>query len=57
MNTIINAGDKQYLSTFIDDFNYFPFSKDTGTNANLFISSYNIETDESILPYEDQRED
>jgi len=25
----------------------------TGSNANLFVSSYTINTDESILPYED----
>lgn len=53
VNTIINAGKKQYLSTLIDDFNYFPFSMKTGSNANLFVSSYTINTDESILPYED----
>lgn len=51
---MINPQDKDYLSTFIDDFNYFPFSPKTGTNANFYISEYKITTDNSILPYEDK---
>lgn len=54
---MINPQDKDYLSTFIDDFNYFPFSPKTGTNANFYISEYKITTDNSILPYDDKSQD
>lgn len=37
----------------MEDVNYFPFSTTNGVNANLFISSYEIETDESLLPNEE----
>ena len=33
--------------------NYFPFSITEGVNANLFMATYTITTDESITPVED----
>jgi hypothetical protein len=53
INTIINPGDDTYLKTYLEDRNYFPFSPTDGVNANLFISSYTIDTDQSLWPVED----
>lgn len=52
VNIILNPGILDYYSYYVDDLNYFPFSKSSGVNANLFISSYTVTTDESILPFE-----
>lgn len=42
MNTIINADNQEYLGRYLEDRNYFQFTKDMGITANLFISSYDI---------------
>ena len=37
--------------------NYFPFTPIAGVNANIYLSSYTITTDESIYPFEDIRKE
>ena len=37
--------------------NYFPFSTSQGINANIFIATYTITTDQSIYPLEDIKDD
>ena len=41
----------------MDDLNYFPFSRSSGVNANLFLSTFVITTDNSISPVEDIKND
>lgn len=57
VNTIINAQDKDYISYYIEDRNYFQFTKTLGMTANMFISTYNIDTDQSLWPVEDPQTD
>lgn len=57
VNQIINGGSHEYLSYYLEDMNYFPFSLDSGVNANIYMSTYTITTDESISPFEDIRND
>ncbi len=52
MNTIINPTNKQFLSNYLDDLNYFPFTQSDGVSANFFLSSFEVTTDESIYPFE-----
>ena len=55
MNKIINAESHSYISSYLEDMNYFSFSTTLGINANLFMSTYTIVTDESIYPIEEKR--
>jgi hypothetical protein len=50
VNSILNGGSHEYITYYLEDMNYFPFSKTAGVNANLFLSTYSITTDESIYP-------
>lgn len=50
INTIINPDDTEYLKTYLEDRHFFTFTFDYGTKVNLFISSYKINTDESLWP-------
>ena len=52
---VINPSSHDYLTYYLDDLNYFPFSLTSGVNANLFLSSFQVTTDESIMPWEDIR--
>lgn len=51
VNTIINPDSSEYLGFYLEDRNYFQFTKTIGTSANIFISTYSIETDESLWPW------
>jgi hypothetical protein len=53
VNSILNGGSHEYITYYLEDMNYFPFSRTAGVNANLFLSTYKITTDESIYPIED----
>ena len=57
MNTVINSDDAQYLSYYLEDRNYFQFTRSLGTTANVFISSYTISTDQSLLPWQSYQDD
>jgi len=41
----------------LEDTNYFPFSPTDGVNVNFFISSFRIETDQSLWPFQDMKYD
>jgi|JI7StandDraft_1071085.scaffolds.fasta_scaffold1364070_2 hypothetical protein len=45
MNTILNPGIAEDITTYLDDLNYFPFTPTDGVSANFFLSSYEIDTD------------
>lgn len=57
VNTIINAEDKDYISYYIEDRNYFQFTSTLGMTANMFVSSYQIDTDQSLWPVKDPKTD
>ena len=57
VNQIINGESHEYLSYYLEDMNYFPFSTTSGVNANLYMATYTITTDESIYPTEDVHND
>ena len=40
VNTVMNPDDVDYFGTFLEDRNYFQFTKNIGTTANIFISTY-----------------
>jgi hypothetical protein len=54
INPLLNPGDKSYINYYLEDSNYFSFNTNIGVSANLFYSEYSIETDNSILPWEDK---
>lgn len=45
MNKILNPGDSTYIKDYLEDRNYFPFTPTDGVSANLFISSFDVQTD------------
>lgn len=53
VNTILNGEEREFRSLYLEDMNYFPFTNTNGVNANLFITSYSVSTDESIYPVQD----
>lgn len=57
INTVINSDDAQYLSYYLEDRNYFQFTRSLGTTANVFISSYTISTDQSLWPWQSFQDD
>jgi hypothetical protein len=57
VNTVINAGEKTYISYYLEDRNYFSFDTYTGVSANLFFDQYNINTDITILPWSEYHQD
>ena len=57
MNTIINPNNIDYLDYYVNTDNYFIFSKQVSIHSELMISDYTINTDNSILPYEDSHTD
>jgi hypothetical protein len=58
INTLINPGDQDYRSYYLDDSNGFVFTSKLGSTAEGSISSDIIETDVSVMPWEDiQKED
>jgi len=50
---LINPSDHSYFERYFEDNNYFFFSPQDGVEANLFVSEYQIDTDNSLSPYED----
>ena len=57
VNQIINGESHSYLNYYLEDMNYFPFSTTSGVNANIYMATYTISTDESIYPFEDIQND
>ena len=57
INPLINPGDQEYLSYYIEDKNYFKFTRKLGSDCNGRIEDYTIETDVSLLPYVQNKAD
>lgn len=57
VNKIINGESHEYISNYLEDMNYFPFSTTSGVNANIYMATYTIITDESIYPFEEKKND
>lgn len=51
-NPLINPGSKDYLSYYLEDKNYIAFTTELGAYSNGFVQEYSIETDKSLLPFE-----
>lgn len=45
INTVLNPQDSQYLSYYLEDRNYFTFTRTLGMTANVFISTFTVDTD------------
>jgi hypothetical protein len=53
VNTVINPQKTDYLSYYLEDRNYFTFTQTLGMTANIFISTFTIDTDLSLWPTQD----
>lgn len=51
MNPLINPGNQNYLSYYIEDVSYLKFTRKLGADSNGHIEDYTIETDVSLLPF------
>ena len=51
INPVINAGDSNYITYYLEDSNFFSFDLFTGISANLYHNDYKITTDNSIMPW------
>ena len=57
VNPLINPGDSNYLSYYLDDRNYMRFTTQLGTMSSGFVKDYSIITDVSLMPYSQTVED
>lgn len=53
INLNINPGNEEYKTFYFEDKNHFTFNTELGVVANAFIQQDTIQTDVSIMPYED----
>ncbi len=51
MNALINPSQTNYIDYYLEDRNYYPFSKKTSVTSNIFITQNDITTDNSISPF------
>jgi hypothetical protein len=56
-NPIINPGNSDYLSYYLEDRNYIRFTPKLGTQSTGFVQDYSIVTDVSLMPYTQNVED
>ena len=52
INTLINPGEQDGVSFYLEDLNYVMFSKTIGAEAYLYITDFFLSTDISIMPFE-----
>jgi hypothetical protein len=50
-NPIINPGESNYLSYYLDDRNFIRFTTKLGAMNTGFVQDYSIITDVSLLPF------
>lgn len=50
VNQLINPDQQNAVTSFLDDTNNFPFTTTFGTNCNLYMQSFSIDTDNSLTP-------
>lgn len=48
---MLNPGDPNFISYYLEDSNYFSFDATTGISANLFYNDYKVTSDNSIMPW------
>lgn len=53
VNKLINPTLKNPISIYFEDKNYNTLNEQLAIDTNFYISQYEINTDESLLPYED----
>ena len=53
MHTIVNPGSEEYKSFSLDDRNIFGFTSKLGIAAATHLQEDTIETDDSILPFQE----
>ena len=52
VNPLINPGSTAYLDYFVEDRNFISFTMLQGAYSTAHIQDYQIDTDESLLPYD-----
>jgi hypothetical protein len=57
VNPLLNPGSQEYIDYYVEDTNFVAFTSKMGTYSNAYVQDYKIITDESILPFAEQRED
>ena len=55
INPLINPGNIDYLDYDINDLNYLSFDFQTAGLSSGFVEDFEIETDESLLPFTSTR--
>lgn len=55
VNPLINAGEQVYLDYYFEDRNFVTFTKNLGSYSFARIQDYEIQTDESLLPFTETR--
>ena len=55
VNVVINPSEEQYIVPFVEERNVFSFTLDSGLTTHAYIRQNVVETDESLLPFEDTK--
>ena len=53
INAVINPDQKDYIQYYLEDRNFLIFTKEMGLEMNLFYQDVTINSDVSIIPFED----
>ena len=51
-NPLINPGNTEYLGYYLEDKNFFSFTRTQGSYSIGYLEDFAIETDQSLLPFE-----
>ena len=51
LNPLLNPGQEDYLTYYLEDSNYVIFSSTGAEEAQILVEDYTINTDESIIPF------
>lgn len=55
LNSLINPSSPNYLSYYLEDRNYVQFTTTFTSLINIYVSNYQITTDEGIMPKKEER--
>lgn len=55
LNTLINPGSQDYITYYLEDRNFILFTTAYSSLVSIFISDYEITTDESISPLRSEK--
>lgn len=56
INPVINPGEKEFVSYYLEDSNYFAFDTTTGISANVFHNDFTVTSDNSIMPWSESKD-